>query len=91
LLYSGEDDLLILAIRLCIGIAKNHPFADGNRRTATAAMIEFLAVNGAHLVIPDDEEETPLLGQWVERTVRGDMTIAQSDSRLRPFIQPNDG
>lgn len=33
-LYEGEEDILSLAIRLCVALAKNHGFVDGNKRTA---------------------------------------------------------
>lgn len=34
------------AARLCYGIAKNHPFLDGNKRTACACMGAYLRLNG---------------------------------------------
>ena len=34
------------AARYAYGIASNHPFADGNKRTATAVMAAFLRMNG---------------------------------------------
>lgn len=41
----GEDDLYILAGSLAFGIARNHPFADGNKRTAWVAARLFLKLN----------------------------------------------
>ena len=52
--YDGERDILALAIRLGIGIAENHGFVDGNKRAGAFSMIEFLAVNGAWLDMPND-------------------------------------
>lgn len=52
--YGGERDLLTLAVRLGIGIAENHGFVDGNKRAGAFSMIEFLAVNGAWLDMPND-------------------------------------
>lgn len=52
--YDGERDILTLAIRLGIGIAANHGFVDGNKRAGAFAMIEFLAINGAWLEMPND-------------------------------------
>ena len=34
------------AARYAFGIIKNHPFADANKRTGTAAMVAFLKANG---------------------------------------------
>ena len=86
-LYEGQEDVLALAIKLCAAIAKNHGFNDGNKRTATAAMIEFLAVNGYDLVVPDDEPETPILGGWVEKLVQDQLTTEQLYDRLEHFLQ----
>ncbi len=84
--YGGENDVLTLAVRLCWAIGKNHGFNDGNKRTATAAMIMFLAMNGYDLIIPDDDPNNPLLAEWVERLVSGDYTQEQFADRLYHFI-----
>jgi death-on-curing protein len=42
----GETDRASLAAAYAFGIARNHPFVDGNKRTAFAAMIVFLGLNG---------------------------------------------
>lgn len=42
----GETDLAVLASYYAEGIAKNHPFADGNKRTAFVASALFLRING---------------------------------------------
>jgi len=39
-------DLPGLAAAYAFGIARNHPFVDGNKRTAFAAMMVFLRLNG---------------------------------------------
>jgi len=36
-------------------LAMNHPFVDGNKRTAFAVMDTFLRVNGYRLIVTDDE------------------------------------
>lgn len=41
----GETDIAALAAAYGFGIAKNHPFIDGNKRTALASMIVFLGLN----------------------------------------------
>ena len=42
-------DLVEEAAALWESLAQNHPFIDGNKRTAFAATDTFLAINGAHL------------------------------------------
>src|SRR5215831_13535623 len=50
-LYVYEDvtDPFRLAAAYAFGIAKNHPFADGNKRAAFIAAGVFLRINGVHL------------------------------------------
>lgn len=43
----GDPDLPELAAMYAIGIARNHPFVDGNKRTAFACMVTFIWLNGA--------------------------------------------
>lgn len=46
-------DLFEMAAAYLYHIARNHPFLDGNKRTATAAAIVFLDFNGVEIDIPD--------------------------------------
>lgn len=45
----GENDLPVLAAAYGFGIAQNHPFIDGNKRTAFASIIVFLGLSGIEL------------------------------------------
>ena len=49
-------DLCDLAAALAHGLARNHAFLDGNKRTAHVAYRTFLALNGAELVATDEEK-----------------------------------
>ena len=42
----GEEDACFLAAAYAFGIARNHPFADGNKRTAWVLARLFLVLNG---------------------------------------------
>lgn len=53
--YENEDNMVVLASSLLFGIARNHPFEQGNKRTALGAAFLFLAVNGYQLIAPDTE------------------------------------
>lgn len=53
--YEPEADLAALAASLGFGLAKIHPYVDGNKRVAFAAMGAFLDLNG--LDIETDEPE----------------------------------
>jgi len=48
--YEPDADLARLAAAYGFGIAKNHPFIDGNKRTALVATLSFLEINGAELI-----------------------------------------
>ena len=54
-------DLADLAAALAHGLARNHPFVDGNKRTAHVAYRTFLALNGAELVATDEEKYLTML------------------------------
>ena len=51
----GETSLTVLAASLGFGLARNHPFVDGNKRTAYVAVETFLALNGIALLASDAE------------------------------------
>lgn len=49
----GEPDVADLAAAYAYGLARNHPFVDGNKRTAFVALELFLACNGQVLTADD--------------------------------------
>lgn len=49
-IYEGCGDLAVLAAAYGFGLARNHPFVDGNKRAAFLAVGVFLAMNGHRLV-----------------------------------------
>lgn len=51
----GEPDAAELAAAYAYGIARNHPFVDGNKRTAAVISETFLALNGRTLTATDAE------------------------------------
>lgn len=87
--YEPESSLAALAAAYCFGVARNHPFVDGNKRTAAVALLLFLALNGYTLDATEDERydviyklaagELPeeQLADWIEVRLR-----------LRPRRQP---
>lgn len=61
LLYKPDIDIAALAAAYAFGLAKNHPFVDGNKRTAFLALGLLLALNGWQLeTAPIDAIETML-------------------------------
>jgi death-on-curing protein len=55
LVAYGEPDAADLAAAYGYGIARNHPFVDGNKRTAAVVSELFLALNGYRLDVGDPE------------------------------------
>jgi death-on-curing protein len=55
LVACGKPDLADLAAAYGVGLAKNHPFVDGNKRAAFLAVGLFLALNGQRLVAAQAE------------------------------------
>ena len=53
----GETDIFQLAAGYALGIARNHPFVDGNKRTAYFVAVLFLDLNDLQLQIEDDERQ----------------------------------
>ena len=52
-----HEDVFAMAAAYLFHIVDNHPFVDGNKRTGTAAMLTFLAVNGYSVKAGIDELE----------------------------------
>ncbi|HEU4415987.1 MAG TPA: type II toxin-antitoxin system death-on-curing family toxin [Candidatus Angelobacter sp.] len=48
--YEGVTDVRRLAVSYGVGILRNHPFADGNKRAAFLALAMFLNLNGFELI-----------------------------------------
>jgi death-on-curing protein len=59
--YEGEVDRIRLAAAYAWAIARNHPFVDGNKRTAFIAAASFLLLNGLELDAPEGEAIAAML------------------------------
>jgi death on curing protein len=53
--HYGADDVAELAAAYAFGVARNHPFVDGNKRTAWVLARLFLVING-HTLVFDKED-----------------------------------
>lgn len=56
-----QAELAELAAAYAFGIARNHPFVDGNNRTSLLALYTFLGVNGIDFVVPEAEAAAMIL------------------------------
>ena len=57
----GETDMAALAAAYGFGIAKNHPFVDGNKRAAFASIVVFLGLNGIDFMVPPENATAMIL------------------------------
>jgi death-on-curing protein len=62
LLACGEPDLAQLAAAYAYGIARNHPFLDGNKRTAAVVAETFIRLNSGFVSATDAEVVVLFLG-----------------------------
>ena len=59
--YGEERDLAALAAAYGFGIARNHPYRDGNKRIAFLAIATFLGINGYDLDATDADVVTTMV------------------------------
>lgn len=83
LALDGDPDAPDLAAAYGFGIARNHPFIDGNKRTAYVAVELFLALNGLALTADDADCVLTMLG-----VAAGDISEADFAIWLRKNTQP---
>jgi death-on-curing protein len=71
--YARRADLPTLAASYGFGLARNHPYRDGNKRTAFLVMVVFLGLNGRELKASEAEVVTMMLklsaGELSERAL----------------------
>jgi death on curing protein len=62
LFHSGDKpDIFTLAAAYGFGVAKNHPFVDGNKRTAFQCMYVFLLINGIEITATEVDTVVTIL------------------------------
>ena len=78
---KNPPDIAALAAAYCVGLAKNHPFVDGNKRAAFLATGLFLYLNGYRLTATQADATLTVLavaaselsgadfGQWLRRNI----------------------
>jgi death-on-curing protein len=79
----GEPDIAELAAVYAIAIARNHPFVDGNKRTAFAALFMFLALNGMEFEPAEVDATVTML-----RLASGDLPDEEFTAWVRNNARP---
>lgn len=83
LVAYGDPDLAALAAAYGVGLAKNHPFVDGNKRAAFLAVGLFLALNGHRLVASQAEATLTMLA-----VAAGDLSEDDFAAWIRTHLRP---
>jgi death-on-curing protein len=81
LLAYGEPDVAALAASYAMGVAKNHPFVDGNKRAAFLTVGMFLFLNGYRLNATQADATVTMLA-----LAAGDISEAQFAAWLRTKV-----
>ncbi len=79
-------DLADLGASLAYGLARNHPFVDGNKRTSIVCCEVFIELNGASLDVGDAE-----LFPVVLELAEGHLGVEQFTQWLRAHLRPLGG
>ena len=79
--FMGNDlypSIYDKAAQLCYGIANNHPFTDGNKRTALHSMYVYLIINGFDITATQQDVENMIID-----VAAGNMSNAELTQWLR--------
>ncbi|TAM26720.1 MAG: type II toxin-antitoxin system death-on-curing family toxin [Rhodanobacter sp.] len=82
---NPPPDLADLAASLAFGLARNHPFVDGNKRTAHVCYRVFLALNDVKLDASDEDKYVTMIA-----LAEGSLSEAEFASWLRVHIRLDD-
>lgn len=80
---SPKPDLPALAASLAYGVARNHPFLDGNKRTAWVLCRSFLRLNGRDVLVDQQAIVSTVLA-----LAAGEMTEEAFADWLRQHTTP---
>ena len=80
----GEPGVAELGALHAIGVARNHPFIDGNKRAGFMAMVTFLALNGEPLEASEAEAVVAMLAM-----AGGELTDAQFVAWVGEHARPD--
>jgi death-on-curing protein len=80
--WDYTQDTYESAAQYCYSIANNHPFLDGNKRTATACMLVFLVKNNIKPLVNNS-----LLYEWVIAVTINTMQRTELASFLRRYCE----
>jgi len=81
--YGADVDMATLAAAYAFGLARNHPFVDGNKRTAAVVSELFLELNH-HVLAATDMDLFPVCMAIASGEMREDELTAWMRANVRP-------
>jgi death-on-curing protein len=81
--YYNTEDVVDLGCVLLLAIARNHPFLQGNKRTAFAAMVAFLGANNYRFEISDHAPNA----EHIIAAIEGRMSDEEFTAAMRPHVR----
>jgi death-on-curing protein len=81
--HYGVEDTCTLAAAYAFGVSRNHPFIDGNKRTAFLAMTVFLLKSGLKLTATEADAYKEMI-----RLAAGASTEEELAEWIRANVQP---
>jgi death on curing protein len=81
--YEPDVDVADLAASYGFGLARNHPYFDGNKRVAFQVMYVFLGLNGHRIIARETEVVITIL-----KLASGELTEDELATWLRQHTQP---
>lgn len=81
--YDPEADVSRLAAAYALGLAKNHPFMDGNKRLSFTVTETFLLLNG-HQLVADDAACLHVWLAMASGTLGDEQFIAWLEANVEP-------
>ena len=86
-----QADLATLAAAYAFGIARNHPFIDGNKRAALLTLVIFLGLNGLDFVADEAEAVVMIRGLAAGEVDEAGLTRWIRDNLPEPMPGPESG
>ena len=84
--FMGKDlypSIYDKAAQLCYGIANNHPFTDGNKRTALHSMYVYLIINGYDIIATQQEVENLIINVAAGKVTNIELTQWLRDNTIQ--------
>ena len=80
--YEKDVSLARLAAEYAFGIARNHPFVDGNKRTAFVACLLFLRLNGKNTDATQEEKYETFM-----QLAAGELSVTQLETWIEQRLK----